>query len=269
MQVEMVDYSHLSASSDALLSHGFCFAAPLSFSLTAAKPDLTLTAKTKVAQATTANVRLAGNYKELRLTLEGNNPTKWKLCAEALPAQSPELQLKGEAGSEGGLLRVSHKLSDLSYSVEMTKGPVLGFRGVWNRAVVGLGASLDYNWLQARTSALEFAVYIGPSNRRLVAKYEPRGSLRLFGYFQLTDKVAAGFTAERQSDSTMAGEVGVRLAFAPTRSMTIKVNTAGLVSYVSRQRLWSCAEALYSVQVSTGRSRPAGLNAGFKIKLAA
>lgn len=266
----MVDYSHLSASSDALLSHGFCFAAPLSLSLTAAKPDLTLTTKAKVAQATTiTNVRLRGTYKELRLTLQGNSPTKWKLCAEALPSQSPELQLKGEVGSEGGSLQVSHKLSDLSYSVEMTKGPVLGFRGVWNRAVVGLGASLDYNWLQARASAMEFAGYIGTSQHRLVVKYEPRGSLRLFGYFQLTDKVTTGFTAERQTDSTMTGEAGVRLAFTPTRSMTIKVNTAGLVSYVSRQRLWSCVEALYSVQVSTGRSRPAGLNAGFKIKLAA
>ena len=264
----MVDYAHISASTDVLLSRGFCFSTPLSFSCTASKPDLVLTTKAKVASVAATTVRLVGNYREVRLAVEGNNPTKWKVSAEALPPQTPELKLKGEVGSEGELLQVSHALTDFYYSVEMTKGPVLGFKGVWNGALAGLGASLNYDWVQTRPSAFEFAGYVGTAQRRLVLKYEPENSLRLSGYLQVTDKVAAAFTAQRQlPDRTTTGELGVRLAFTPTRSMTIKASTAGLVSYVSRQRLWSCVEVLYSVQVSTGKSRPAGLHAGFKVKL--
>lgn len=264
----MVDYAHISTSTDVLLSRGFCFSTPLSFSCSASKPDLILTTKAKVASTAATTVRLVGYHRDMRLTLEGNDPTKWKLSAEVLPPQTPELKLKGEIGCEGGSLQVSHALNGFNYSVEMTKGPVLGFRGIWNGALAGLGASLDYDWVQTRQTALEFAGFLGTSQRRLVLKYEPRSSLCLSGYFQVSDKVATAFTAQRQlTDGTTTGEVGIRLIFTPTRSMTIKASTAGLVSYVSRQRFWSCAEALYSVQVSTGKSRPAGLHAGFKVKL--
>ena len=266
----MVDYDQLTRPAFDLLSHGFCYSTPLGVTLQASKSDLSLTTKAKTTASTASSaLRLTGKYQEALFTLQSSDPTEWLLRCELQPEQSPLLKLAGEIGCRAGSLQVRHSIDRLHYSVSMTKGPVLAFKGLWNGGWMGVGAAMDYDWVSAQTKEVEVAAYAGNADRRLVLRYQLQGRLRMSGYLKLTDKVTVACTAEHRPSSSLSSEAGLRLVFSPNRSMTLKFSSSGLFSYVSRLRLWQCLEAVYSVQVSTGKSEPAGLQAGLKLKITA